>query len=185
MKSAIINLSIVSVALVLSIIGYVWWHSVLVKKSVSVVNLEHLIVAKMEAAGRIAAARATLSEIEGDEKIVQSYFVSKSDIVAFIDGLESQGRFLGSSVDVLSVAPLDSADRPMLALTLSVKGSFDAVMRTVGALEYSPYDLSVETFSIEQSTTGEWVANVKILVGSIHANTKTRPSIQTTKTTIL
>jgi hypothetical protein len=46
-------------------------------------------------------------------------------------------------------------------------------MRTVGAIEYSPYDLSVSGFSLNQDAENGWQATVGLVVGSIKAETAT------------
>jgi hypothetical protein len=71
---------------------------------------------------------------------------------------------------VLSVAASHTAAHPSLELTLTVTGTFDAVMRTVGAIEYAPYDLSITGLDLGQTDKNAWHADVTLLVGSAAAS---------------
>ncbi len=117
-----------------AIAGYWFCYGSVMAKSASVAALESAIASENDTAGRIAAAQAALAEISGDEAVVQSYFVSKAGIVGFNDGLEAFGRSLGSKVTILSVSPSGTTLQPAFTLALTVTGTFDEVLRTVGAI---------------------------------------------------
>jgi hypothetical protein len=44
-------------------------------------------------------------------------------------------------------------------------------MRTIGIIEYAPYDLLLSDLSVGQDDENEWHADLKILVGSVKTNT--------------
>ncbi|HUY05545.1 MAG TPA: hypothetical protein VMV62_02420 [Candidatus Paceibacterota bacterium] len=146
--------------------GYGVWYAAVSAKSAEVADIQGQIDAATENASRIAAARAALAEVAGDEAKVQAYFVSEAGIVAFINSLESLGLSQKAAVSVLSVSAAGTPARPTLQLSLSVKGAFDAVMRTVGAIEYAPYDLSISTLSVGQDAKNSWHADLSLTVGS-------------------
>jgi hypothetical protein len=85
--------------------------------------------------------------------------------VQFINDIESRGSKLGATVSVSSVSAGDSSAHASLSLALSVSGSFDAVMRTMGAIEFAPYDIRVENLSLNQADK-TWQADATVLVGS-------------------
>lgn len=170
MKTSFTNLVIALVVCVATFIGYGVWYAAIAAKSAAVANLESRITAKNETASRIASARAALAEIAGDESIVQSYFVSKTGVVAFIDALEALGKTQKAAVSVLSVSMGGAPAQPTLVLALTVTGTFDAVMRTVGEIEYAPYDLSVSALSLGHAAPNSWHADLKLLVGSVSTN---------------
>jgi hypothetical protein len=172
MKSSLFHFVVALIALIAVLSGYGVWYSVVAAKSSLVANLQSKIDAKMETANRTASARAAMTEIASDETAIQSYFVPETSVVTFINNLEAQGQAQGTAVNVLSVSAGTGA-RPTLALSLTVKGTFDAVMRTVGAIEYAPYDLSVSQFSLEQDARNSWHANIGIIVGSANSKTAT------------
>jgi len=151
--------------------GYGVWYAVVASKSASVADLQNQIDAKTETASHIVSARAAITEIADDEAIVRNYFIPETSVVAFINGLEAQGRAQGAAVSVLSVSTNASGAQPMLILSLSIKGTFDAVMRTVGVIEYAPYDLSISTLSLGQDAKNSWHADLGLVVGSISSTT--------------
>jgi hypothetical protein len=176
MKPPASTLVIALVALALALLGYGFLKSAVSHKSVTVAALAEQIEAQSVSAGRIAAARAALAELAGDEGLVQGYFVSPTGVVALIDALQSLGQALGTEVGIDSVSA--NASKTALALSLTIKGPFDAVMRTVGAIEYAPYDISVTGLSLSASGKDAWTANLTLLVGSAPgtaASTTTSP----------
>lgn len=170
MNSPLTNLIIALVVCIAASIGYGVWYTAIATKSTAVANLESRIVTKTQTASRIASARAALTEIAGDESIVQSHFVSKTGVVAFIDDLEARGKAQGVIMSVLSVSTGGAPTRPTLVLTLAIKGTFDAVMRTIGSIEYAPYDISILGLSLGQDASNSWHADLKLLIGSISEN---------------
>lgn len=169
-KASLIQLSIALAILIGAGVACAIWYEVISAESARVAGLEGQIEAKTQVASRIASARAALAEISGDEAAVQAYFVSSANVVNFIDDLENRGKALGTAVSVVSVSADPSQTRPALDLVLTAKGSFDAVMRTVGAIEYAPYDITLSDFSVTQDDKGAWQANLKLVVGSAAGN---------------
>jgi len=146
---------------------YATWYFAVSRKSGEVVGLQDKITAASESLGRIASARSALTKISDDEKEIQSYFVSESGIVTFIAGLEARGLAEGAAVSVLSVSKGDSNKLPTLLLTLTIKGKFDAVMRTIGTIEYAPYDISISTLTVGHDSADSWKADLGVTVGSV------------------
>ena len=174
MKSSLSHFFIALVTGIAVFVGYGVWYAVISEKSTAVAGLQNQIDTKTETAGRVASARAAISEIAGDEATVQNYFVPKNGVVSFINGLEAQGQANGSAaVSVLSVSTGSKGTHQTLILSLTIKGTFDAVMRTVGAIEYAPYDLSISSFSLVQDTKNSWNANLGLIVGSTNSETAT------------
>lgn len=167
MKSPFSHIMIAAVVCIAAIAGYGMWYAAISAKSASVAALQNQIDTKTETVNRIAAARATLANVASDESVVQNYFVPEAGVVSFIDALETSGKTLGATVSVLSVGTSGTPAKPLLELTLSAKGTFDAVMRTVGAIEYAPYDLSISSLAVVQDDKNIWHADLKVTVGSV------------------
>ncbi len=147
-------------------VGQGFWYSVIAEKSSAVATLQSQIDMKSETASRIASSRAELAKIADDEIIVRNYFVSENDVVAFIDGLQERGVSQGTVVKVLSVSASGTGIRPTLTLAVTVTGVFDAVMRTIGSIEYAPYDLAISKLSVIKSDKKTWLASLELMVGS-------------------
>lgn len=170
MKSPFSHLVGAVVLGVVIIIGYGMWYATISTKSTAATDLQNHIDAKTETVNRIAATRATLAGIGTDEAVVQGYFVPESGVVDFIDSLQTHGTALGTTVRVLSVSKSGTAAQPSLSFSLTINGTFDAVMRTVGSIEYAPYHLSIAALGIVQDAEHNWNADLKLLVGSLAAS---------------
>lgn len=167
MKSPTLHLLIALSVSAAALAGYAVWYGVVSDKSGEVASLENQIEAASETVSRIASARAALTEIADDEVRVRSYFVPEAGVVAFINDLEARGLARGAAIDVASVSAGGSPSRPTLMLSVNIKGTFDSVMRTVGSIEYAPYDVSISSFSIRQDVEDMWRADLGLLVGSV------------------
>lgn len=166
MKSSFIHLVLAFSVCVLALIGYWLWYGTIADKSADIAVLQNRIDARTATIHRLATTRAALAELSGDEMTVRSYFVPETGVVAFIDGLEARGRILGTSVKVESVSTGGTTEKPTLEFVLSVAGAFDNVMRTVGAIEFAPYAITVSRLSVEHMAKNNWRADLKLLVGS-------------------
>lgn len=167
MRTTFVQLALAFAVCVAAIAGYWLWYGAVAAKSVSVTALQGRIDANMDTASRRAAALAALADMAGDDAAMREYFVSETGIVAFIDDLEALGRAVGSTtVSVLSVSTGGTGERPAFKFALSVKGTFDGVMRTVGALEYAPYAISISSLSVAKNAKNDWQANLVLFAGS-------------------
>jgi len=146
--------------------GYAAWFHAISQKSSYVASLQNQIVTESGNVNRIAAARVALTEIAGDETNVQNYFVSESEVVTFINGLEALALAQKATVSVLSVSTGGTPAQPTLLLALTIQGTFDAVMRTVGAIEYAPYDVFISKLGVQQDAKDSWNATLSLVVGS-------------------
>lgn len=173
MKSSFLSVGIWLAIFIAAFAGYGAWYRVIADKSITVAALQNQIAAKTETAVRIVTARTALAEIAGDEATVQSYFVPETGVVAFIDDLEKRARAQGATMKVLSVSVGGAGETPTLVLSLSIDGAFDPVMRTIGAIEYAPYDISLSKLSVAKSGKIDWDAGLEITVGSVPASTAT------------
>jgi hypothetical protein len=122
---------------------------------------------------------ATLAEAKQQ---VANYFVDPTDIAAFLGELQSIGTTTGAHVAVVSVSE-DAKSHGRLTLALQATGSFDAVARTVGAIEYSPYDLAVSnlTLSVQPQPADKtapigWTATMTISVGTTATSKTVAPT---------
>lgn len=167
MKSPFFHVIAAIILCIITIVGYGMWYAAIAAKSAAAAALQSTIDTKTETMNRIATTRATLADIANDETVVQNYFVPEAGVVAFINSLEAHGKTLGTAVNVLSVSTAGTKIQPALSLSLVIGGSFNAVMRTVGAIEYAPYDLSISALSVTQDENKNWRANLKLLVGSV------------------
>lgn len=174
MKTSMIHFGIVVGAVLALGIGYLFWYGAVSSKSAEVASLQEQITSTTETVSRIASTKAALARLAVDEAKVQGYFVSESGVVAFINALQAIGTSQQSTVTVTSVSTGGTKARPALTFELGVDGPFDAVMRTVGAVEYAPYAITVTGLAVREDATNKWHADLGLSVGSITATT-TKP----------
>lgn len=170
MKSPTLHFIIVIVAGIGVLAGYYFWYSVVASESVSAANLQHQINSETEAPNNATLARTASVEIKNDETIVQKYFFPENGVVAFINNLEERTKTLGAAVTVTSVSA-GTGERSVLVMALHVEGTFDSVMRTVGNIEYAPYDIVVSKLSLKQDGDNSWHADLGLAVGTIGSAT--------------
>jgi len=137
-------------------------------------TLAATVAEKKQESLRVTLATAALPRLVESEVALDMHVVREEDIVPFLNKLETQGRAQGASVEVVSVSPDTSADAPRISVSLKLVGSFDAVERTLGVIEYNNYDsyVSSVTFEVSKDTSlkkSEWTAFVILSLGT---NTK-------------
>ena len=167
-------------ALGFAIALYGAWYSAVGDMSTQAAELESKIADRTQAAERANSAKAILAKVAASEALLNTYFVPASKIVDFIDETQQLGRDLGTSVTVLSVSEGDSKTIPTLILTLSVKGSFDAVTRTLGAIEYAPYAIRYTSLAVHKSLDDLWSGDASVVLGSVPASTVVPVQLSTT-----
>ncbi len=161
--------------------GAFWgWLMTIETKSARVASLEQQIASNTETKKRIAKARESLAEIATYETGIQSYFVPESDVVSFITVLENASKAPGATVKVTSVSKSGSTSNPSLSIVLTISGPFEAVMLSLGKIEYAPYALTLTSFSLRKGESAEkepsvWNADLSLVVGSSPAATSTTP----------
>lgn len=181
MMKHLANILISGSALALATGAYAFWYHQVEERSLEAATLRAEIEARGEAGSRIAQARKELDAIAHEEASVYAYFVSPENVVSFLESLEATGTGLGSTVEVVSVANGTGAQQGSLNVSLRITGSFDTVLRTVGAIEYQPYHTRLMSLTLDTPRTGTgetWTAAASFLVGM----TPQPPAATTTKT---
>lgn len=143
-------------------------YFLLMKLHAHTADLQKQIAEKTIELDRATQARSALATLSNDEAVLNQYQISKSDVVPFLEALQTSGKPLGAKVDVLSVSDAKDGTHARISLSLAVTGSFDAVMRTLGIIEYGPYDGVITSLSLDNSRDGKgtiWTAAVLYSVG--------------------
>jgi hypothetical protein len=125
--------------------------------------------AELEARSTSGASRLAEEELAANEARIYGHFVNENDIVPFLEELEAIGDTLGADVKVESVnKPKLKADQPQyLEIALTISGPFSSVVRTLGAIEYQPYDTKLVELTLDSPDAGQgWMATVTFRVGT-------------------
>ncbi len=150
MKKSFVHIAIASSLLLGSVVAYVLWYAEVEKTRTAITTTALEVEAKTAEAKRIAQAKGALAALSENEARITEYFVSNDDIGTFLETIGRTGNHLGSKVTIVSVTEDALATpRTRVVLAVTVTGSFDAVMKTVGALEYGPYDVELRNLSVD------------------------------------
>lgn len=152
------HLIIAFVVLAVAAGAYGFWYYQVQGAAARAATLEAEIAATIERSVMAAEAGDTLAELAIDEAVIESYRIRLDDIVAFLETVEGTGRGLGTSVEVVTVADKPGTDG-RIALTVRILGSFDGVLRTLGAVEYGPYDSRITNLTFDTpADSNAWTA---------------------------
>ena len=169
--------------LVIAGVAYGITYSFVGTKSAEVASLTQQIAQKDAASTDIAAAKQELAGLQSQEATVDQYFVSTSDVVPFLEQLASTGKFLGTNVQVVSVAATPGDPYGQLNLSLTIAGPFNAVLRTLGAVEYGPEDTRVSNVTLQgpglndvASSSPTWTASAVFVIGAKNAAAVVAPA---------
>jgi len=170
-RTALIQLSL-ALLLLASVLGaYGFWYASVGKASVEAAALSEAMQTKSQDSARVAAAKVALESLSEDEAAMRAYLVREQDIVPFLGTLEQTGTSLGAVVEVVSVSTARKDERSQIQLSLKITGSFDAVLRTLGAIEYGPYDSAIQsvtfdTVPAEVGSPSSWTAAATFTLGT-------------------
>lgn len=161
------------------------WYARVGEESANAVSIQSQIQAKQQTAARAQEAKTQLNHALADRAAITGYFVNTNDVVPFLETLQSTGTKFGSKVAVESVSSQPAKPHTLLQLSVSITGSFDGVERTLGAIEYEPYDTTITSVTLDTpgGTKGapQWTAAVTMNVGTIDA-TKSSTTTATSTT---
>jgi len=158
--------------------AYALWYRAVGKMSVEAAALAEEIRLRSEDSARVAAAKEALASLAEDEESVRRYLVHPNEIVGFLERLEEMGRGVGAAVDVVSVSAEPGPGRGRILLSIKITGSFDSVLRALGAIEYGPYDsaLTSLTFDTVPGADGDgWTAAATFTIGTQATSTPAVP----------
>lgn len=170
-KRTLIQFSIACIVLFAVVGVNWWWASRIVVARENVNTLATKIAAKRDAVMRTSVIHSELASFTRSNSVLSAYFVSDSNIVPFLGALGATGRATGASISILSVALHDKTAHKTLSVSVKANGSFNAVMRTVGAIENVPYYVTIKSLSLSSVTTTNsksytpWEANMVLSVG--------------------
>ncbi len=141
-------------------VGY-WYYTITVMSARLASAEEELRIKKTQASGMPTDA----ARLASDEAMMAQFFVSEDNIPAFINVLEARVRAQGATISIASVAKNGSGPETALALAVTVTGTFEQVMQTVGAIEHLPYATKLTAVNVVYDPASKWRADIKLSVG--------------------
>ena len=98
----------------------------------------------------IASEQNIIKETEKQRKELDSYFINQTNVVLFIEKIESLGAISGSKVAINSV-DIDKSRKNILKTSLSVSGKFDELFHFLSLLEALSLEINVNRVSLSGS----------------------------------
>ncbi|HWH07027.1 MAG TPA: hypothetical protein VNU47_00665 [Candidatus Paceibacterota bacterium] len=171
-KKSLIHLSIAAGILVVALVAYTLWFLTVDGLGKEVSGLESEIQARANESGRVAEARTALASLATNEARLRNYFINTNEVVLFLERIGATGRALGADVEVVHVqAETATESRGNMTLALRISGSFDSVMRTVGAIEFGPFDSALTDISLDARPDSDiWTASATFAIGVQNPN---------------
>lgn len=83
-----------------------------------------------------------ITEIKSLQDSINSYFVDPNKVDTFVGYLEKIGGNVGGEVTVLSIE-VPPKTKNIISFELSIKGTFEEVMKTITLLENIPYQIDI------------------------------------------
>lgn len=166
MKPSALHLAIACLFALGTLGGYVFWYGYVQQLDADSATLAEEIAAKDLERARTASARSAEADVVAQETFVKSHLVATADIVSFLEQLERTGKSLGATVHVASVSDQAKSSDGTISLSLSVTGSFDTVMRTLGAIEEGPYAIMANDISLDTADGSSWSATGVFVVAT-------------------
>lgn len=174
-RTPYIHLVAAGLLLLIAVGAYALWYTHVRKLSAEAAQLSSQLQTIGDAGGRTSSVRRELDEVTRREADIYRRFVGSDTIVTYLEAVEATGRGLGARVKVVSVgnAPARAGHPAELQMALNISGSFDAVMRTLGAIEYQAYDTTLSNVTLDTPTGESWTATATFLIGTPPSATST------------
>jgi len=122
--------------------------------------------------GALRSVKNIVAETATVRQELETYFVEKEGVVAFLELLESIGRGAGTAVTIQKVEelPLEGSDAlEELHIKLDATGSWEAVVHFLGLLEYLPYEARIGQTVISRKDAKLWRLDATIRALKIHS----------------
>ncbi len=154
--TALITLAIAVTLFVAS--ANIYMHHVVFVSLEGAVAAHDSIVSENADNSQQAAIQSLYQSTAADRAKLKSFFIPGSRVVSFLETLEALGPQAGSTVTLSSIAAdsLDSAPSGTLGTAhahVDVKGSWQAVMRTLMLAETMPYKTTIDNVQFDVSVS--------------------------------
>lgn len=166
MKPVHVHLAIAGAFVAFAVAAHVFWFMRIESLTVEAEQLSATRAETERAALRIEDAKNALGTLAESEARILDYFVPESDVVPFLEEIGATGDSLGSAVEVVGVsADAGEGGRGHMTLSLRITGGFGSVMRTIGALEFGPFDSKLISVSLDGGEE-RWTASAVYSIGT-------------------
>lgn len=129
----------------------IFFSLALVKNSGEAEKKEREWRKETERRDEIRALDSTLQALAGERASLETHFAKSSDVVPFLNTLESLASRAGAKAAVNSVSIL--SDHTGLLVGISASGSFTSLYKFLKLLENSPYELEFISMNLKKEVS--------------------------------
>lgn len=129
------------------------------------VQLEEDVATKQKA----LTLQRLMSDLGEETDSFESHFVKNTDIVPFLNTIESLAKQVGAKAVINTVDTPE--DPPSLLIGIKASGSFESMYKFMALLENAPYELQILGFDLKkggssEEEVGAWSATLEVKVVS-------------------
>lgn len=151
-KSAFLPPIFIFFVALLTLAGWLFALSKIYSIKENILSLRRELLESEQKVQDSGALRRLTSGVEEEKIKINSLFLSGSDLVHLIEGLESLGKSSGVEVKINSV--LESAEgKEKPHISFSAKGEFNKIFQYLYRLDNFPYPLNIEKASFQKIKT--------------------------------
>ena len=105
------------------------------------------------------------NSIKNEKALFETHFVQSSDVVSFLNTLESLAKNAGTTGEVIDINLSD--DKKSLLVEMKDTGTFPNIYKFITLLENAPYEIEFSSINIQNiseesnKTTAKWEAIIK------------------------
>ncbi|MEK7588962.1 MAG: hypothetical protein AAB438_04080 [Patescibacteria group bacterium] len=118
----------------------------------------------------IKSLNLSIQTIDTEKALFESHFLKSSDIVSFLDTIESAAKDVNVTAEIVSVD--DVTDTTSLTIGIRSSGTFEGLYKFLILLENLKYEIDIASMELNRASVGEvegvidikpeWKANFKI-----------------------
>lgn len=139
------------------------------KKNAEAVILAQKIQIKLIEQENLTQFKHVIKETNEKHQILKSYIVDQERIDELVTYLEAVGDSVGVPIEIKNVEILNTKSNT-IAVTFEGEGAFGSLMNLVWVMENLPYNLEINSFSVNSDLVGTWKINIKLEFTSNQSN---------------
>ncbi len=159
----------ISVFLILSIGVWVILYRQIEKNKKTTRELQTQLEEDIATKQKSQSLQRLMNELGQERNAFASHFVKNTDIVPFLNTIESLANQVGAEAVINTVDTPE--DPPSLLIGIKASGSFEAIYKFMALLESAPYELQILGFDLKKGGASEeeadsWSATLEVKVVS-------------------
>ena len=150
--------------------GYYYFFGDIEAKTKAAANLTDTIDVGQQKNSRLSLLRSTIKNTEVSRRKLSTFLLSDEAEVSFIEQMENLAKSNNLGVKTNNVSSATSTDvTKVFQMQSEVTGSWNGIMNLLNQIDNLPYDVRVQSVSLNKQEQGKvsglvWVASINISV---------------------